>query len=74
MPHELPDRLNDLMRLTVEQYHQMIDAGILMSGEPYELIDGLIVRKDRSASGEDPMTVGTGHAWAVQQTSKIGRN
>lgn len=32
-------------RLTVEQYHKMHDAGILMEGERVELLDGYIVEK-----------------------------
>jgi Uma2 family endonuclease len=31
--------------MTVEQYHQMADAGILLDGAPVELIEGLLVRK-----------------------------
>lgn len=70
---DLPNGQNPLKRLTVEQYHRMIEAGILTSGEPYELLDGLIVRKDRSAVGEDLMTVGLDHVWAVQTLAKLGR-
>lgn len=32
-------------RLTVAEYHQMIQAGILMDGEPYELLEGFMVKK-----------------------------
>ena len=52
-------------RLRVEHYHGLIARGVIPEGAPYELIDGLVVRKDRSAEGEDPMTVGRGHTWAV---------
>jgi hypothetical protein len=34
--------------ISVERYHRMIAAGILPEGAPIELIDGLLVRKDRS--------------------------
>jgi len=51
--------------LTVEQYHRMIEAAILPEGEPIELIDGFLVRKDRSAGGTDPMTVGYAHRLVV---------
>ena len=37
------------MAISVEQYHQMIRLGILPEGAPVELIDGLLVWKDRSA-------------------------
>ncbi|HZK81320.1 MAG TPA: Uma2 family endonuclease [Humisphaera sp.] len=56
------------------EYDRMIDTGILMSGEPYELIDGLIIHKDRSARGENPMTIGAEHMWGVSNLGRIGRN
>jgi Uma2 family endonuclease len=34
-----------LRRFTVEEYHELADAGILQSGDPYELLDGWIVTK-----------------------------
>lgn len=52
--------------LTIGQYVSMIKNGILREGAPIELIDGFLVRKDRSKAGEDPMTVGFDHVWAVQ--------
>lgn len=48
--------------LTVEQYHAMIAGGILPEGAPIELIDGLLVRKDRRDQGGSIMTVGPRHA------------
>jgi Uma2 family endonuclease len=42
-PAEMPDV--PIWRLTVEQYHAMIDAGILRSGDPVELLDGWLVQK-----------------------------
>ena len=66
-PQEAP---TGLYRLTVDVYHKMIAQGLLPEGAPYELIDGAVVRKDRSAAGEHPMTVGTRHATSV---SKLGQ-
>src|SRR5215203_1863267 len=60
-----------LYRLPVEVYHQMSAQGLLPEGAPYELIDGAVVRKDRSAAGGDPMTVGTGHATSVSKLSEL---
>jgi len=57
--------------LTVEQYHQMIAQGILREGEPIELLNGLLVRKNRSKTGDDPMTVGHEHVWAVYQLDEL---
>jgi hypothetical protein len=42
---ELPVAPEDLMRLSVKQYHQMIDAGILLEGDPIELLEGWLVNK-----------------------------
>jgi Uma2 family endonuclease len=52
--------------LTLDQYVQMIRNGILPEGAPIELLDGFLVRKDRSKVGENPMTVGFEHVWAVK--------
>lgn len=52
--------------LTVEQYHAMIRNGILHDGDPIELIEGVLLRKDRSAQGGDPMSHGDHHALAVE--------
>ncbi len=56
-----------IMPLTVANYHRMIDAGILSSGEPCELLEGALVLKDRSEMGADAMTVGTKHIWVVEK-------
>jgi Uma2 family endonuclease len=62
-----------LVGLTVEQYHRMIEGGILEEGAPIELLDGFLVRKDRSKLGEDPMTVGNEHLWAVENLRRVLR-
>jgi hypothetical protein len=54
-----------IARITVDQYHRMIETGILHDGDPIELIDGLLVCKDRSALGEDQMTIGKRHRKVV---------
>lgn len=41
----LPPPGEPLWRITVEMYHEMIDAGILLDGDPVELLDGLLVNK-----------------------------
>lgn len=40
-----PSPLDPLWRMSVDQYHAMIDAGILSSDSPVELIEGILVRK-----------------------------
>jgi Uma2 family endonuclease len=61
-----------LVPLSVEQYDRMIDEGILPEDTGVELLDGLIVRKDRGDAGGDPMTVGEQHGWVVQQLAHLG--
>jgi Uma2 family endonuclease len=57
--------------VTVDQYHRMVEGGLLDESPHIELIDGLIVRKDRSHGGEDQMTVGREHAWVITQLQKL---
>lgn len=71
---ELMENGGQLEPLSVEQYHRMIETGILPEGAPIELLDGVLVRKDRAAVGEDLMTVGTRHAWAVQNLAHVLRD
>ncbi len=68
----LDDRAR-VVPLTVEQYHMMIETGILPEGEPIELIDGMLIRKDRSHSGENPMMVGHAHAWVIRRLTLLLR-
>ena len=70
---ELLEEREQLLPLTVEQYHQMIAGGILPEGEPYELLDGQIVRKERRDAREQGMTVGHEHAWVVTKLASLGR-
>lgn len=62
-----------LVPLTVEQYHVMLEKGILQDGDPIELVEGLLVRKNRAAAGEDEMTHGTRHALVVTRFLKVER-
>ena len=59
---------------TVEQYHWAVNNGMLASDPAYELLDGWIVRKDRSATGEDPMTIGDRHQLCVMRINRLGPN
>lgn len=58
-------------RFDVAQLHAMLAAGILAEGEPLELIDGVLVYKDRSEQGEDPMTIGKRHNLVVKLLARI---
>ena len=71
LQQELTDARTQLMSLSTDQYHQMIEAGILVSGDPYELLDGVLVLKDRSKLGEPEMTVGSHHATSLRMLSSL---
>jgi Uma2 family endonuclease len=58
---------------TVAEYHRMISLGLIEEGAPYELIDGQVVRKARSARGEDPLAVGDEHIYVVMKLTEFGR-
>ena len=70
LPSPIPD-FQPVRRINVAEYHRMIDAGIIASGEPFELIDGLLVLKDRSSVGEDRKSIGTEHLWAVKNLARL---
>ncbi|MDB5295418.1 MAG: hypothetical protein JWO31_1401 [Phycisphaerales bacterium] len=59
------------VRISVDQYHRMIATGIIPEGDPIELLDGQLARKDRSTQGEDPMSVGPQQSWVV---NTLGRS
>lgn len=56
-----------LVPLTVEQYHQMLAAGILEEGAPIELLDGMLVAKDRGPG----MTVNPLHSLVVSKLQRL---
>lgn len=62
----------NLIRITVEQYHSMIGHTI-MEGAPIELLDGILVLKDRSKAGESPMTIYPPHAISVTNVARLDR-
>jgi hypothetical protein len=51
----LPGAKGDIARylpISVDQYHRVIDSGILPEDSSVELLHGLLVRKDRSSPGK----------------------
>lgn len=56
---------------TVDLYHRAIAEGWLEESAAFELLDGLIVRKDRAKAGEDLVTIGDRHRLAVQRLVKL---
>jgi Uma2 family endonuclease len=69
----LAGRAPAVLPLTVEQYHRMIAERILREGEPTELIDGILVRKDRSDQGGTPMSHGPRHALTLKRLVRAFR-
>lgn len=63
-----------MVGLTLEQYHAMIERGILEEGAPIELLDGFLIHKDRAKMGDDPLTVGTEHTKVVQRLMRFLRD
>ena len=61
----------EIVGWTVEQYRHAIESGWLPEDTGTELIDGFIVRKDRSAAGEDPLTIGDRHRLAVLRLARL---
>lgn len=68
---ELAEHPELIYRVTVTEYHEMIANGTILSGQPFELLDGQIVRKIRAARGDNLMTVGIEHALIVKRLAKL---
>lgn len=55
---------------TVEQYHRMLDEGIVSDGDAVELIEGVVMPKDRGAEGASAMVHSKRHAVAVARIQR----
>jgi Uma2 family endonuclease len=64
-------RAPSLVPLTVEQFHEMIKAGIVPDGSPIELIEGFMVYKDRGAAGDKTMVHNPRHALIVSRLLRL---
>lgn len=66
-----------ILPLTIEQYLRMIDQKIIPENATTELLRGVVVRKNRSSPGEDPMAHGPRHRMVVSLltdlTTKVNR-
>jgi Uma2 family endonuclease len=51
MDATLPDLGRPLYRISVAQYHRMIDHGILTKYDPVELIHGILIRRPKKSPG-----------------------
>jgi Uma2 family endonuclease len=63
-----PTRPMAVVPLTVDQYHSMRENGILAEDEPVELIDGLLVYKDR---GGDNVPVSPLHSFVAHRMTRL---
>jgi Uma2 family endonuclease len=63
----LEDIAPRLHRITVDDFRQMCANGIVPEDVSLELIEGAIVRVDRSEVGADPMSISNKHVYAVEQ-------
>ena len=59
------------VRISVDQYHKMIDTGILPEDASVELLHGMLVRKDRSTIGEDPLGQSPLHRQAIVKLTAL---
>lgn len=61
----------EVLRLTVEQFHEMLESGIVAEGCPVELADGFLVRKDRQDAEGDGRVHGPRHKSAVAFLTRL---
>src|SRR5688500_16615391 len=57
--------MSTLPRLTVEQCRKLMHAGVLVEAAPFELLNGLLMIKDRRDDGPDITRVGVRHSYSV---------
>jgi Uma2 family endonuclease len=60
-----------MVRITTDQYHKMIEQGIIPEDASTELLNGVIVHKDRSDNKEDPMGHGPAHRLVVRLLTRL---
>lgn len=64
-------RAPPVVALTVDQFQEMIKSGIIPDGSPVELIDGILVQKDRSAAGEQCRGHNPRHALMIRRLLRV---
>lgn len=69
-PPLLAGRLR-LARFTRHDALALVRMGIIPEDASTELLNGLIVLKDRAARGQDPMTIGHDHSTTVERLSDL---
>ena len=62
-----------LLPISVDQFRQMQDSEILKEGDSVELLDGLLVRKDRGSRGENGLGHSPRHALLILRLLRLFR-
>jgi Uma2 family endonuclease len=57
--------------ITADQYQRMTSLGILREGAPIELIDGMLLFKDRRDGPTTAMTQGPRHLFAIKRLAQL---
>lgn len=57
--------------ITVDQYERMMELGILTEGTPIELLDGMLLYKDRRDGPDTLMTQGPRHLLAIKILARL---
>lgn len=70
-PHPLIDGRWRLVRFTRKDAEALVRQGIVPEDASTELLDGMIVLKDRSARDQDPTLIGPGHLETVERLSAL---
>jgi Uma2 family endonuclease len=60
-------------RFTVDQVHRMLETGILPDAAPVELIEGVLVHKDRADAGDGTLSHGKRHRLVVKNLIRLER-
>ena len=63
----------EFLAFSVDQYHRMIRDGVLLEGSPFELLNGLIVRKDRGSPGTSSRTFTPQQAFVINGLAGLDR-
>src|SRR5688500_6211916 len=70
-PREVLDGRWRLPRFTWRDAEALVRLGIIPEDASTELLNGLIVLKDRAARGQDPTMIGNDHTVAVERLSDL---
>jgi Uma2 family endonuclease len=64
--------VRSLVRISTDQYHRMIEQGILPESASMELIDGLIREKDRADVAGEAIVHSPAHVLAISLLAELG--